>query len=89
MGERCQLVESSRDTKERELTDMAEKVPLVEVAVDEKEWDQQKALLERAGLERLLGLVINREGRLNPHHLIGICDQVRMDYQYMRTLFYL
>ncbi|KAI5654085.1 hypothetical protein M9H77_31272 [Catharanthus roseus] len=74
--QRCQLAELSHDTKEREL-----------VVVDEKERYLQKALLEYVSLERLLGLVINREGHLNPYLVRGICERF-VQTTHMRTLFY-
>lgn len=46
LGEQCQLAESSHSSKKRELADIAGKVPALEKAVDEKERDLQKVLLE-------------------------------------------
>lgn len=62
LGERCQLAESDHYVKDRELTDIAGKVPSLEAAFDEKEKDLQKALLESTSLERLLRL--RRTGRV-------------------------
>ncbi|KAI5657140.1 hypothetical protein M9H77_25933 [Catharanthus roseus] len=76
LGEWCQLAESFHDAKERELANIVSKVPLLEVAADEKERDLQKKLLKCFGLQRLLGLVINREGRLNSHLVRGICERL-------------
>lgn len=53
LGERCQLAKSDRDAKKRELSDIAGKVPSLEVAVREKEKDLQKSLLDFANTERL------------------------------------
>lgn len=72
LAECCQLAESSHDVKEREFSDAADKVPSLEAAVDEKEQDLKKALLECICLVQLLGLVINREGHFNPHLVSGI-----------------
>lgn len=36
LGERCQLAESARDAKERELADVAGNVPSLEASVDEE-----------------------------------------------------
>lgn len=47
--------------KDHELIYIAGKVPFLEAAVDEKEKDLQKKLLESAGLERLIGLVMNKD----------------------------
>lgn len=48
------MAESDRDAKERKLSDIAGKVPSLEVAVEEKEKDLQKALLDSANTEPLL-----------------------------------
>lgn len=45
LGERCQLVELSRDALEHKLANIAGKVPSLEATLDEKERDLQKALL--------------------------------------------
>ncbi|KAI5662974.1 hypothetical protein M9H77_22297 [Catharanthus roseus] len=71
----CQLAELSRDAKERELAD-----------IGKKEQNLQKALLECTGLEWLLGVVINREGHLNPHLVRDICEMF-IQTTHMRTLF--
>lgn len=60
LGQRCQLAESGRDTKERELENIAGKVPYLEAVVNEKDNDLQKPLFEFAGLEQLLGLVMKK-----------------------------
>lgn len=70
-----QLAELSHKVKKSELADVAGNVLSLEVAMDEKERDLQKTLLERVGSEWLLCLVINREGYLNPHLVRGICER--------------
>ncbi|KAI5671763.1 hypothetical protein M9H77_12127 [Catharanthus roseus] len=64
LSERCQLTESDRDAKEHELSDITGKVPSLEAAVEGKEKDPQKALLNFVNKERLL--VVGKDGRLNP-----------------------
>lgn len=73
--------------KEHELADIASKGPSLEAVVDEKERDVQKVLLECTSLEWLLGLVINREGCLNPHLVRGIRERFVLT-THVRTLFY-
>lgn len=69
------------------MTDIAGKVPSLEAAVDKKERDLQKALLESARVERLLGLVMNKDSRLNPQLVRGICERFIRN-TYMQDLFY-
>lgn len=57
------------------MADIIGKVPSLEATLDERERDLQKVLLEHVGLERLLGLVINREGHLNPHLVRDTCER--------------
>ncbi|KAI5664071.1 hypothetical protein M9H77_23394 [Catharanthus roseus] len=86
LGNRCQLAKSFHDAKERELADIASKVPSLEKVEDDKERDLQKKLLKHAGLERVLGLVINKEGCLNPYLLKGVYERF-IRTTHMRTLF--
>lgn len=48
-------------------------MPFLEVTADEKE-NLRKLLLESASVEWLLGLVLNKEGQLNPQLVNGICE---------------
>lgn len=55
--------------------------------MDEKEQDLQKPLLEHAVLDRLIGLVINREVHLNPHLVRDMYEKF-IRTTHIRVLFY-
>lgn len=81
------MAEFDRNAKARELADIAGEVPSLEVAVDEKEKDLKKALLDSMNAEHLLGLVMRRHGWLNPQVVRGTCERF-IRTTYMKDLFY-
>lgn len=50
-------------------------MPYLEALLAEKEKDLQEALVDQAAVDRLLGLVIDDSGRLNPILIRGICEK--------------
>lgn len=87
LGERCQVVESACEMKERELANIPGKVPSLEAAGDGKDRDLWKALLDRAEFEGQLGLLMSKGGCLNSNMGKGNCERF-VQTTHMPTFFY-
>lgn len=87
LGNWCQVAKSTREAEERELANIAVKMPSLEAATDEKDRDLHKALLDHVEFEHLLWLLMSNDGNLDSNLVKGIYERfVRTTH--MPTLFY-